>query len=86
MQLLSALEFIHSHQIVYNAVNRKSCFLSANLSLLLVGFVDADFVDSCGNRPDRPGEPESTVEKDIWAWGRFYYTLITREGRSDEYI
>jgi hypothetical protein len=75
----------------YNAVYDKSCFLTKDLSILLVGFMGAEFVDSFGNRPytrDRPEileRLESTMQLDLWHWEKFYYTLMTQGSFAGEH-
>lgn len=45
LQALSGLAFVHSHNIIFNDLNMRTCWLSKDLSLSLVGFMGAEFRD-----------------------------------------
>jgi hypothetical protein len=68
LQLLSTLSFIHPHSIIYSAQDLMSvCFLSSTLSLLLVGFLDARFVDEYGYK-SVISYNNASVKQDLRTW------------------
>jgi len=82
LQLLSALRFIHTHDIRYGAVNKEVCVLSSSLSISLVGFPGAYFGESYG--PQQPtGDNPPTVQTDIKQWARLYYSLILGDNQGE---
>jgi serine/threonine protein kinase len=72
LQLLSALRFIHSHNIIYGGINPSACFLSSTLSVSLVGFLDAEFVDEYGYGAYRP-DGDISVKDELCSWAKFLY-------------
>jgi serine/threonine protein kinase len=76
LQLLSALKFIHSHKILYGTLGNQNCWLSSDLSLLLTGFMDAEFRDGYGYRGSS-SVPNVSVRSDVYGWALFVYRLMT---------
>jgi hypothetical protein len=76
LHLLSALKFIHSHGVLYGSIDNRSAWLTSDLSLLLVGFMDADFHDNNGWWA-RSSVPNVSIKSDIYAWALFAYRLLT---------
>jgi hypothetical protein len=75
LHLFSALRFVHSHDIIYHRIPRSVCYLSSDLSLSLVGFLDSVFTDAYGKRPETPWE-EPSINGDLLEWAKFYYVLL----------
>jgi serine/threonine protein kinase len=76
LQLLSALKFIHSHNILYGTLDVQNCWLSSGTSLLLAGFMDAEFRDGYGYW-GRSSVHNISVKSDIYSWAFFIYRLMT---------
>jgi hypothetical protein len=76
LQLLSALKFVHSHNILYGTLEIRSFWLSKDLSLLLVGFMDAAFHDGYGYQ-GYSSVPNISVKSDLYGWALFVYRLMT---------
>ena len=76
LQLLSALKFIHLHNILYGTLYNRSFWLSSDLSLLLMGFMDAAFRDGYGYR-GYSSVPNVSVKSDLYGWALFVYRLMT---------
>jgi hypothetical protein len=76
LQLLSAPKFIHSHNILYGTLDVQNCWLSSDTSLLLAGFMDAEFRDGYGFW-GRSSVPTISVKSDIYSWAFFIYRLMT---------
>jgi hypothetical protein len=77
LHLLSALRFIHEHNIIFGKIDHDCCWLSSDLSLSLVGFYDADFRDEFGfwSRSWLPGR--ASVKSDIYGWATFLFLFLT---------
>jgi hypothetical protein len=80
LQLLSALRFIHSHNMLYGTLETRSFWLSKDLSLLLVGFMDAAFRDGYGYR-GYSSVPNISVKSDLYGWALFVYRLMTNNNQ-----
>lgn len=88
LQALSGLAFAHSHNIIFNDLNMRTCWLSKDLSLSLVGFMGAEFRDEFGElntgghmsqnfRLTLVQKPD--IKSDIFDWGTLVYTLMTNQ-------
>jgi len=81
LNTLSALRFIHAHDIVYGDLDlHENCCLTQNLSLQLVGFMQSAFQDPERGEfhEGRYGE-QYVVESDIFYWAVFLYKLLTNK-------
>ncbi|RFU23915.1 hypothetical protein B7463_g12422, partial [Scytalidium lignicola] len=85
-QALSGLSFFHSHNIIFNDLHLRTCWLSSDLSLSLVGFMGAEFRDEFGElnignhispvfRLTLIQKPN--IQSDLFDWGTFIYVLMT---------
>lgn len=93
LQVLSALSVIHNHEIIHmDIVSPDSFWLRQDLSLALVGFQSADFVNAQGQRVQGDthcGEhfrfgasnPQRrrppTPKHDLFDWGTLVYKFMT---------
>lgn len=92
LQALSGLAFIHSHEnFYYNDLSIYNCWLSSELSLSLIGFLNADFRDQQGFFHEGLGsfrgptlrltrvKRRASVKSDLFDWATFVYTLMTNK-------
>ncbi|KAH6714974.1 hypothetical protein BKA61DRAFT_480978 [Leptodontidium sp. MPI-SDFR-AT-0119] len=92
LQALSGLAFIHSHEnFYYKDLSIYNCWLSSDLFLSLIGFLNADFRDQQGCLHAGFGsfrgptlrltriKPHASVKSDLFDWATFVYTLMTNK-------
>ncbi|KAF7184179.1 hypothetical protein CNMCM7691_004804 [Aspergillus felis] len=93
LHLVSALSFVHSKNILFGDLQIELCWLSSSLSLSLLSFLDAVYIDSQtmrkyinGTGRDEPFHPcniprrhsqVATVHTDLFLWGCLVYQLMT---------
>jgi hypothetical protein len=83
LNTLSALKFVHSHSVAFGDIDLdETCWLSADLSLLLLRFIESTFCD-----PERNEIHESriktwricNVKTDLFAWASLLCILLTKK-------
>ncbi|KAF1988218.1 hypothetical protein K402DRAFT_452932 [Aulographum hederae CBS 113979] len=87
LQALAALAFLHSKEVYFGSLGAHACWLQEDISIKLVGFVDADFVDGYGEKnvglrqcgPDFTFEEDEsgTVQNDLFDWASMVYGFVT---------
>lgn len=93
LQILSALSVIHSHGIIHmKIIDQDSFWLREDLSIALVGFLSADFVNLNGERvrgnthngnefrlmrSERQKDQQPTAKVDLFDWATLVYTFRT---------
>jgi serine/threonine protein kinase len=90
LHIISGLTFVHSHDIIFGELNSDQCWLSSNLDLSLVGFINAGFRDRSrgyrlveGDHSSGYGfAPPSTIrdptkQTDLFWFGSTVYQLMT---------
>lgn len=92
LHLVSALSFVHAHDIAWGELNLAQCWLSADshLSLSLVGFLNAAFKPSIWGGYQKPGDwtfgygfhpgehyRDPSKETDLFLYGCVVYELMT---------
>jgi hypothetical protein len=82
LQLLSALRFIHNHDIRYGSVNKEVCVLSSSLSISFVGFSGVYFGESYGPQQATRNDPP-TVQTDLQSWAKLYYSLVLGDNQGE---
>jgi serine/threonine protein kinase len=81
LNTLSALKFLHSRNIAYGDIDLdETCWLSADLSLLLIGFIDSMFVEPEYNELHRSRDWDLVnVDTDLFAWAALLCILLTKK-------
>ncbi|KAF1988219.1 hypothetical protein K402DRAFT_391982 [Aulographum hederae CBS 113979] len=89
LQTLSAVIFVHSKEIFFGNLGTHICWLQEDLSIKIVGFVEAKFVNEYGDLAEaskhfgpwfqysEEEEELGTVESDLHFWASLVYTFMT---------
>ena len=73
LDALSALKFLHSKNIAFGRYIRHECWLSADLSLSLVGFYYARYVGPFESQPGDLG-----LQSDLFEWAGLVHHLLSK--------